>query len=91
MNATRTERTVGMALMLGLCFAVMAGAAERAPVKVIIDADPGVDDSMAILLALASPAIEVVGITTVFGNTAIDNATAIRIRGVAFTPSSPQP
>ncbi|NPV84956.1 MAG: nucleoside hydrolase [Anaerolineae bacterium] len=37
--------------------------------KLIIDTDPGIDDCMAILLALRSPELEVVGLTTVFGNT----------------------
>lgn len=50
--------------------------ADGGPTKIIIDADPGVDDSMAILFALASPAVEVVGITTVFGNTSLENGTA---------------
>ncbi|MFN4272045.1 MAG: nucleoside hydrolase [Aliihoeflea sp.] len=36
--------------------------------KIIIDTDPGQDDAVAILLALASPELEVVGITTVAGN-----------------------
>ncbi|HCC00271.1 MAG TPA: nucleoside hydrolase [Ruminococcaceae bacterium] len=36
--------------------------------KVIIDCDPGIDDALAILLALASPELEVLGITTVAGN-----------------------
>ena len=36
--------------------------------KVIIDCDPGIDDSLAIMLALKSPEIEVVGITIVAGN-----------------------
>ena len=36
--------------------------------KVIIDTDPGQDDAVAILLALASPEIELLGITTVAGN-----------------------
>ncbi|WP_048645527.1 nucleoside hydrolase [Nitratireductor soli] len=36
--------------------------------KIIIDTDPGQDDAMAILLALASPELEVVGITAVAGN-----------------------
>lgn len=31
--------------------------------KVIIDCDPGIDDSLAIMLALKSPEIEVIGIT----------------------------
>jgi len=39
------------------------------PRKIIIDTDPGQDDAVAILLALASPAeIEVLGITAVAGN-----------------------
>ncbi len=36
--------------------------------KIIIDTDPGQDDAVAILLALASPEIELLGITAVAGN-----------------------
>ncbi|GAA0186502.1 hydrolase [Lithospermum erythrorhizon] len=36
--------------------------------KIIIDTDPGIDDAMAIFLALQSPEIEVIGLTTIFGN-----------------------
>ena len=36
--------------------------------RIIIDTDPGQDDALAILLALASPELEVVGITAVAGN-----------------------
>ena len=36
--------------------------------KIIIDTDPGQDDAVAIMLALASPELEVLGITTVAGN-----------------------
>ena len=36
--------------------------------KIIIDTDPGIDDAMAILLALRSSELEVIGLTTVFGN-----------------------
>lgn len=36
--------------------------------KVIIDCDPGIDDALAIILALKSKEIEVVGITTISGN-----------------------
>ncbi len=39
------------------------------PRKIIIDTDPGQDDAVAILLALASPQeIEILGITCVAGN-----------------------
>ena len=36
--------------------------------RIIIDCDPGVDDAMAILLALASPRIQVEALTIVHGN-----------------------
>ncbi|MBN2759974.1 MAG: nucleoside hydrolase [Rhodobacteraceae bacterium] len=36
--------------------------------KIIIDTDPGQDDAVAILLALASPELDVLGITCVAGN-----------------------
>lgn len=38
------------------------------PSKIIIDTDPGQDDAAAIMLALASPELEVLGITAVAGN-----------------------
>lgn len=38
------------------------------PKPLIIDCDPGVDDAIALLLALASPELHVLGITTVAGN-----------------------
>ena len=41
---------------------------------VIYDTDPGVDDAMALYFALAHPAIEVLGITTTFGNVTVDQA-----------------
>ncbi|MGY6547530.1 MAG: nucleoside hydrolase [Roseinatronobacter sp.] len=40
--------------------------------KIIIDTDPGQDDAVAILLALASPELEVLGITCVAGNVPLD-------------------
>ncbi|KAK9141421.1 hypothetical protein Scep_011102 [Stephania cephalantha] len=36
--------------------------------KIIIDTDPGIDDAMAIFVALRSPELEVIGLTTIFGN-----------------------
>jgi hypothetical protein len=38
------------------------------PQKIIVDADPGQDDALAILLAFGSPELEVLGITAVAGN-----------------------
>ena len=39
------------------------------PKRLIIDTDPGIDDSLAILLALASPEVKLEGLTVVSGNT----------------------
>lgn len=43
--------------------------------KVILDVDTGIDDALAILMAVRSPELEVIGITTVGGNTRIENVT----------------
>jgi purine nucleosidase len=43
--------------------------------RILIDTDPGIDDSLAILLALASPEVKVEGITTIHGNCSVDQAT----------------
>jgi pyrimidine-specific ribonucleoside hydrolase len=43
---------------------------------IVIDTDPGVDDAVAIMLALASPEVELKAVTTVFGNVALDATTA---------------
>ncbi len=53
--------------------------------KIIIDTDPGIDDAMAILYALASPELEVIGLTTVFGNAHVETCTtnALHILEVA--------
>ena len=40
--------------------------------KVIIDCDPGIDDSLAIMLALKSKEIKVIGITIVCGNSPVE-------------------
>ena len=46
------------------------------PHKVIFDTDPGVDDAMALYYAFAHPDIDIVGITTTFGNVSVDQAAA---------------
>ena len=49
-----------------------AGAQSR---RIIIDCDPGIDDAMAIILAMQYASFDIVGITTVFGNASLDQAT----------------
>jgi len=44
----------------------------RPPREIIIDTDPGQDDAIAILLALASPELDVIGITAVAGNVPLE-------------------
>ncbi len=45
------------------------------PERVVIDTDPGVDDAIALLMALSSPQMEVLGLTTTAGNVPIGPAT----------------
>ena len=45
------------------------------PRKILIDTDPGIDDAMAIFYALESPELDVIGLTTIFGNADIGVAT----------------
>jgi len=59
--------------------------------KVIYDTDPGIDDAMALLLALSSPEIEIIGLTTVFGNTHVEATTrnALNLLNFAGRPDIP--
>lgn len=43
--------------------------------KLVIDTDPGVDDAMAIFYASLDPEIELLGLTTIFGNVTVEKAT----------------
>jgi len=45
------------------------------PKRIIIDTDPGVDDALAFLLALASPEIQLEALTTTQGNVTLEKAT----------------
>jgi len=44
------------------------------PKKILIDTDPGIDDSLAILLALASPELSLEGLSIVHGNCSLEQA-----------------
>ncbi|ERN13083.1 probable uridine nucleosidase 1 [Amborella trichopoda] len=61
------------------------------PQKIIIDTDPGIDDSITILMAFQSPGLEVLGLTTVFGNVATKDATrnALHLCEIAGYPDLP--
>ena len=50
------------------------------PVPVIIDTDPGIDDAVAIMLALASPELDVRAVTTVGGNAGLAHTTGNALR-----------
>lgn len=58
--------------------------------RVVIDTDPGLDDALAILLALRSPELEVVGITTVCGNVPVGQATKNLYRVLNLIQPFPQ-
>lgn len=45
------------------------------PIPLILDTDPGIDDAIAIMAAIAAPRIDLLGLTTVFGNVPVATAT----------------
>lgn len=61
------------------------------PRKIVIDTDPGIDDAMAIFYALRSPELDVLGLTTVFGNAHTETCTinALRLLEIAGRPEIP--
>jgi len=59
--------------------------------QVIIDTDPGIDDAQAIAYAIAHPDIELLGLSTVFGNASVDITTrnALQLMEIFGTPNIP--
>jgi inosine-uridine nucleoside N-ribohydrolase len=51
---------------------------------ILLDCDPGHDDAIALLLALGSPELELLGVTTVAGNQTLDKTTANAIRVLEY-------
>ena len=50
------------------------------PTPIVLDCDPGHDDAIALLLALASPELELLGVTTTYGNQTVEKTTANALR-----------
>jgi inosine-uridine nucleoside N-ribohydrolase len=80
--ATSTAAVVASSLAAGLAPHAQAAQtsaqgrsgqrADRGPFRVIIDTDPGVDDALALLLAMRSPELKIEGITPVAGNVPLE-------------------
>jgi inosine-uridine nucleoside N-ribohydrolase len=58
---------------------------------IVIDCDPGHDDAVALMLACASPQVELVGVTTVAGNQTVEKTTAnaLKILELCARPDVP--
>ena len=50
------------------------------PTPIVLDCDPGHDDAIALLLALASPEVELLGVTTTYGNQTLEKTTTNALR-----------
>ena len=61
------------------------------PTPIVLDCDPGHDDAIALLLALASPELELRGVTTVAGNQTLEKTTANAIRVLEFVDRTDVP
>jgi inosine-uridine nucleoside N-ribohydrolase len=59
--------------------------------KILLDCDPGHDDAIALLLALASPEVELVGVTTVHGNQTLEKTTVNALKVLEFAGRSDVP
>ena len=57
----------------------------------ILDCDPGHDDAIALLLALASPELDLLGVTTTYGNQTLEKTTANAIRVLELVERSDVP
>jgi inosine-uridine nucleoside N-ribohydrolase len=60
--------------------AIAATILAAVPTPTILDCDPGHDDAIALLLALASPELQLLAVTTTYGNQTLDKTTANALR-----------
>ncbi len=66
-------RTCLLILIIGIGNGMFSASGQTR--KLIIDCDPGIDDAMALILAMQYPGFEILGITTGFGNAYTDQST----------------
>jgi inosine-uridine nucleoside N-ribohydrolase len=59
--------------------------------KIVLDTDPGHDDAIALLLALASPEVELLGVTTVAGNQTLEKTTANALKILEYVERTDVP
>jgi inosine-uridine nucleoside N-ribohydrolase len=50
------------------------------PTPIVLDCDPGHDDAIALLLTLASPELDLLGVTTTYGNQTLEKTTSNALR-----------
>ena len=62
------------------------------PLRVVLDTDPGIDDSLAILLALASPEVDLAAVGVTGGNCTLEDGVrnALNVLAAAFNESAPE-
>jgi purine nucleosidase len=90
--ATRVFLFVWVYLALPVCYAQSTQPSNTAhPEKIIIDTDIGddIDDAFAVALALRSPELQILGITTTFGDTEVRARLLDRLLGEAGRPDIP--
>jgi inosine-uridine nucleoside N-ribohydrolase len=85
---------LGLLCAAHLCIVTVPRAETVDPIPIIIDTDfvmPPADDGMAVMLALQSPEVEILGITTVAGNDSVERASAdvLRLLEIAHQESIP--
>jgi purine nucleosidase len=87
-KARRRRTLAGIAFVVG-CLA--AAPPSRAATRVIVDADPGTDDALALLMALNSPELAVEAVTIVAGNATAAQGleNALRLVALAGRPDVP--
>ena len=88
---SRVVRTIHVSvqiMLLTLALACTQSWAVTDKRKLIIDCDPGVDDTLAVILALQYPGFEILGITTTFGNTDLEQSTQNALRIVELSGQS---